>query len=752
MTSLLNRLRLWVKLLVLILAFVLPFGVLAYFTLLNYNEHLSIARQEKDGDAVLRPLAELAVGLTEHETAVRLRQLPEVQATQAAVDRAFAALEDARRIYGPQLGFTSSLLDTRGLGHLRPEVVRPAWDALKSQWAQLKPAEITARHKHLASLVQAMIQDVGDTSTLILDPALDSYYVMDLVIGALPSIQDRLGRLALQAGFDAAEPDSAAVVTGLSALIRDNDLVRIDTGVDRSIKEDARNFGRSESLSRELPPRAATLRREIDALVAAASTPTPSREAVVAASHRAQDAVIKLWRASIDELDILLDQRAASWRAKRNNTFLLTGAALVLSTLLAVFVIRLITRPLTQLTSAAIAAATKGDLSLPIPPAGKDEIGELSRAFHAMTGRFRAVTEVAGDLADGNVRANIVPLSEADEMGTSLARMVTNLSAVASLAERMAAGDLRVAVKPHSKDDVMGHALETMVGSLSTLTGQVQRAAIVMNSSVTDIAATARQQQATTSEVAATTTEIGATSKEIYATSKELLKTMNEVAGVAEETATLATGGQTGLVRMEETMNLFVEALAGINARLGVLSEKAANINQVVTTISKVADLTNLLSLNAAIEAEKAGEFGRGFAVVATEIRRLADQTAVSSYDIEQMVKEMSSAVAAGVMGMDKFAEQIRRGVQDVRQVSTQLSGIIRQVQTLTPRVLAVNEGMEAQATGADQITQALSGLSDATQQTADSLRQSNSSIERLHDASRGLLKSLDGFKLKGGA
>lgn len=751
MTSLLNRLRLWVKLLLLILAFVLPFGVLGYFTLLTYNEHLHIAQLEKDGNAVIRPLADVAVGLTEHELAVRLKIPGEVQAAQGQVDRAFAALEEARRQYGPQLRFTSSQLEGRGLGTLRPESYRPAWEAIKAQSAQNKPSVVTSQHTQFNALIQNMISDVGDQSQLILDPALDSYYVMDLVIGALPPLQERLSRLTVLAAFDAAEPETAASIIGLAALVRVNDLPRLETGLDRAIKEDAANFGRSESLSRELTPKAATLRREIDALLAAATAPTPNRENVIAAGRRAQDALSKFWRASIDELDVLLGQRSASWRGKRFSTFFYTEFALVLSTLLAVFVIRLITKPLGQLTAAASAAATRGDLSLPIPEGGRDEIGELARAFHAMTDRFRTVSEVAGDLADGNVRAHVTPLSEVDEMGNSLARMVANLSDVANLAERMAGGDLRVAIKPHSKDDVMGHALETMVGSLSTLTGQVQRAAIVMNSSVTDIAATARQQQATTSEVAATTTEIGATSKEIYATSKELLKTMNEVAGVAEETATLATGGQTGLVRMEETMNLFVEALAGINARLGVLSEKAANINQVVTTISKVADLTNLLSLNAAIEAEKAGEFGRGFAVVATEIRRLADQTAVSSYDIEQMVKEMSSAVAAGVMGMDKFAEQIRRGVQDVRQVSTQLSGIIRQVQTLTPRVLAVNEGMEAQATGADQITQALSGLSDATQQTADSLRQSNSSIERLHDASRGLLKSLDGFKLKGG-
>src|ERR1700681_3630636 len=112
-----------------------------------------------------------------------------------------------------------------------------------------------------------------------------------------------------------------------------------------------------------------------------------------------------------------------------------------------------------------------------------------------------------------------------------------------------------------------------------------------------------------------------------------------------------------------------VEASASINERLAVLSDKAGNIGTVVTTITRVADQTNLLSLNAAIEAEKAGEYGRGFAVVATEIRRLADQTAVATYDIEQMVKEMQQAVSAGVMGMDKFSEEVRRGVADVRSV-----------------------------------------------------------------------------------
>jgi methyl-accepting chemotaxis protein WspA len=168
-----------------------------------------------------------------------------------------------------------------------------------------------------------------------------------------------------------------------------------------------------------------------------------------------------------------------------------------------------------------------------------------------------------------------------------------------------------------------------------------------------------------------------------------------------------------------------------------------------VTTITRVADQTNLLSLNAAIEAEKAGEYGRGFAVVATEIRRLADQTAVATYDIDQMVKEIQSAVVAGVMGMDKFSEEVRRGMQEVQQVGGQLSQVIQQVQALAPRVESVNDGMQAQASGAEQITQALTQLGEAAQQTVDSLRQSGQAIDELNRVAIGLRGGVSRFTLQ---
>ena len=314
----------------------------------------------------------------------------------------------------------------------------------------------------------------------------------------------------------------------------------------------------------------------------------------------------------------------------------------------------------------------------------------------------------------------------------------------------MRTGDLSMRLNLGRKDEF--HELETgfndMMNDLNSLVSQAQRSSIQVTTSVTEIAATSKQQQATATETAATTTEIGATSREIAATSRDLVRTMSEVTTAADQASMLAGNGQQGLSRMEETMHQVMGAAELVNAKLATLNEKAGNINQVVVTIVKVADQTNLLSLNAAIEAEKAGEYGRGFAVVATEVRRLADQTAVATYDIEQMVREIQSAVSAGVMGMDKFSEEVRRGMFEVQQVGEQLNQIIQQVQALAPRVLMVNEGMQTQATGAEQINHALAQLSDASSQTVESLRQASFAIDELSQVAAGLRGGVTRFKV----
>jgi methyl-accepting chemotaxis protein WspA len=364
----------------------------------------------------------------------------------------------------------------------------------------------------------------------------------------------------------------------------------------------------------------------------------------------------------------------------------------------------------------------------------------------------RQISEAVARVKTGVLWALMVGLLVAFACGFFLLRAITRpLARLARALDLMRTGDLSARLGREREDEfgLVATGFNRMTDELADLVGQVQQSGVQVNTSVLEIAATAKEQQATASEVATTTTEIVATSREISATSQTLVATMHEVATVAEQAAAVAGQGQIGLTQMEETMRRVMEAATSINGKLAVLNEKAGNISQVVTTITKVADQTNLLSLNAAIEAEKAGEYGRGFAVVATEIRRLADQTAVATYDIEQMVKEIQSAVAAGVMGMDKFSEEVRRGMHDVQQIGGQLSHVIQQVQALAPRVEVVNEGMQAQAGGAEQITQALMQLSEAARQTVDSLRQSNAAIDELNKVAVGLRSGVSRFTLQ---
>lgn len=374
-----------------------------------------------------------------------------------------------------------------------------------------------------------------------------------------------------------------------------------------------------------------------------------------------------------------------------------------------------------------------GDYTAQVSFTGDDAIGELAGKLQNMISYIREASE---------------------EKLRAMQSLQRNVDIIGNVVTAAADGDLTGNVKIEGSDAiaVLGRGVQQMINSLNKLVTQVQHSGLQLVSSATAIAATSKQLEATVAEQAATTNEIVTTATEISATSKELVTTMNDVSGVAEVAAGAAESGRLGLNKMEATMKNIVDAAGSISSKFEVLNEKANNINTVVITITKVADQTNLLSLNAAIEAEKAREYGFGFSVVAKEIRRLADQTAVATLDIEQMVKEMQSAVSAGVMSMERFSEQVRHSVNDVRDVSAQLTQIIEQVQALTPRFETVHHGMQFQSEGASMINQSMIQLSEAAHQTVDSLKESNLAITQLnvtaHDLQSGVIK----FKVRNDA
>jgi methyl-accepting chemotaxis protein WspA len=311
------------------------------------------------------------------------------------------------------------------------------------------------------------------------------------------------------------------------------------------------------------------------------------------------------------------------------------------------------------------------------------------------------------------------------------------------------ASDLTARIAVTNRDELgkLAESINGMIAKIHGIVGKARESSLQLLSVASEIAATARAQEQTVNNLGTSTTEVAASVREISATSKDLSGTMGEVSQSAAHASELATAGRDNTTKMAAEMKQLVESTASVSAKLNMIREKADSINSVVTTITKVADQTNLLSINAAIEAEKAGEYGRGFLVVAREIRRLADQTAVATLDIETMVKQMQDAVSAGVMQMDKFADEVRSGVGQVTQINQMTWEIINEVQGLSGRFQLVNEGMKNQAVGAQQINDAMGQVAEAARRSVQTIQEFEKATAHLRSSVEGLNAEIAQFK-----
>ena len=332
-------------------------------------------------------------------------------------------------------------------------------------------------------------------------------------------------------------------------------------------------------------------------------------------------------------------------------------------------------------------------------------------------------------------------------LATSLTRRI---SRAVETAQRVAQGDLTGTIDVRGGDETgqLLRNLAAMTTNLKGIVSQVKRSSIELNASSRQLATAGRQQESAIASLGASTSEAAVASRQITATGKQLLGTMGEVANLAVETADLADAGRGDLVEVGETMAHLESSTTEFASRLAAIRQRAEDINMVITTITKVADQTNLLSINAAIEAEKAGEYGQGFIVVAREIRRLADQTAVATLDIERLIEQMQQAVNTGVVEMERFAAEVQAGVGRVAGISGQFAQVIDKVHGLSGRFEVVKEGMQTQAAGAEQITEALVTLTDGSRTAAEALSEFKSAAHHMEHAVDGLTETVSRFRI----
>ncbi|MDX1811014.1 MAG: methyl-accepting chemotaxis protein [Gammaproteobacteria bacterium] len=449
--------------------------------------------------------------------------------------------------------------------------------------------------------------------------------------------------------------------------------------------------------------------------------------------------------------------------------------------------IRWFSKPIKNLME-VVQKRARGDIAARVHIESQDELGRLGEAFNTMAENVNAVADrehttaeelqqkvdqllsvmkrvtegdfsvkvgFSGDGAIGELASSLQIMIDdlkksLDEKHAAVETLKYKVDKILSVTQHVSDGDLTRSVNIEGVDAIahLGQGVQGMVESLSSLVAQIQQSGSLVTESTAELAECMGQVELTASQQASATSDISVTATEISSTTNELLGTMNEVASMADNATNSAIHSEAGLKKLEILMGHVIRSAALVAEKLEILDERATNINAVVTTIGSVADQTNLLSLNAAIEAEKAGEYGRGFAVVATEIRRLADQAAISTLDIEQMINEMQDSVSSSVETMKQFTVEVRESVEEVQSVSKEQSEIINQVETMGPRFEALHQAMQFQSQGAEQIHLAMLKLNTEAQNTVDSLKLSSQTIRDLEQSAESLQNSVSKFKV----
>ncbi len=364
MFTFLKRTTISYRLLLVSASFALPIGVMLWLIVSGINANIHFAQWEKYGNEYQRPLERLLENIPQHR-ALALRALAgdkaaleQLPAAQAGIASAFAALDAVQAARGVDLQFTEAGLAKRKREHVQPATVKMEWQALAAQWDKLPPDACADRHAHLVADVRTMITHAGDLSNLILDPDLDSYYLMDITLVALPQNQDRLATLIAFAedalarpGLTAKERTQFAVY---AATLKEADADRVAADAQTVLSEDVNFYGASASLQSNLPPVLKDYADAHDAFLqlltqaADAGQPAVAPAVFAAAGQKARAASFKLWNASVNELDFLLQSRIRHHAGSRLKALLTSALALALALGVAGVITRSITAPLRQ--------------------------------------------------------------------------------------------------------------------------------------------------------------------------------------------------------------------------------------------------------------------------------------------------------------------------------------------------------------------------------------------------------------------
>lgn len=336
-------------------------------------------------------------------------------------------------------------------------------------------------------------------------------------------------------------------------------------------------------------------------------------------------------------------------------------------------------------------------------------------------------------------------------LGMFLSRMITRpLAALADDAQQIASGDLTVQIQSRSKDEigVLATSFNSMADSLRGAIRQVSDTSSLLTSAANELLATSESISSGADSVASQAQTVATAGEEMAATSNDIANNCQSAAAGALDASTSASDGSVVVDKTVQAMGQIarrVKETADTVARLGQRSDQ---IGQIVGTIEDIADQTNLLALNAAIEAARAGEQGRGFAVVADEVRALAERTTRATKEISDMIRSIQAETRSAVTVMEEGVHEVAQGTDEAAKSGVALQTIMELVNNVSMQISQVATAAEEQTATTNEISQNMLQITDVVQQTAQGAKQSEAAAAELSKLAADLEALVHRFKL----
>jgi methyl-accepting chemotaxis protein len=412
-----------------------------------------------------------------------------------------------------------------------------------------------------------------------------------------------------------------------------------------------------------------------------------------------------------------------------------------------------------QVLAANNGAANRADT----PKIGQLTVREREDAVNGLLGqlsdwRGRIATEQARQGALNyervrNVTAGLIVATLVVGVGIALwlARTIgQGVRATAQTAELIAAGDLTRSVRIRSRDEVgaLGEAFNRMVGALRELTGEVREGVQSLSAATSEIVASVAQQGASTSQQAAAVSETTATVDEVRVTAQQSSHKAQNVAAMARHAAEIAAQGLGTVEKSMAGMQDLRSRVEAIADQILALSEQTQQVGEIIASVEDLADQSNLLAVNAAIEASRAGEQGRGFAVVAQEVRSLAERSKAATVQVRTMLTDIQRATNAAVLATEQGTRGADEGARLVEQAGVAIRQLDETIRHSAEAAQQIAASVGQQGAGMDQIAVAMASINQSTLETDAGTRQLQKAAESMNELAQRLSGLLGRYKL----